>query len=75
MYWVVMAVVAIMIPLGKYEPQSIHTSFGDAVPQRGPPACDFSWTLECERAVDNREVQGLENWRSRRIGELFWVFG
>ncbi|MGJ4954639.1 hypothetical protein ACQR1H_03270 [Bradyrhizobium sp. HKCCYLRH2015] len=27
------------------------------------------------RAVVNREVQGLENLTSRRIGELFWALG
>jgi hypothetical protein len=27
------------------------------------------------RAVVNREVQGLENLSSRRIGELFWALG
>jgi transcriptional regulator with XRE-family HTH domain len=31
--------------------------------------------LETSRAVINRQLQGLENIGSRRIGELFWALG
>lgn len=50
MYWIVMAVVAIMIPFGKYEPQSVsHFLYSmTLLPQQGSPAYDFSWTLERE---------------------------
>lgn len=32
-------------------------------------------TLDTSRAVINRQLQGLENIGSRRIGELFWALG
>ena len=31
--------------------------------------------LDTSRAVINRQLQGLENIGSRRIGELFWALG
>jgi peptidoglycan/LPS O-acetylase OafA/YrhL len=50
MYWSVLAIVAVMIPFGKYEPQSIlHFLYSATLlPQQGPPTYDFSWTLERE---------------------------
>ena len=50
MYWVAMAVIAVMIGLGRYRVESVgHFLYSTTLlPQRGAPAYDVSWTLERE---------------------------
>ena len=50
MYWVVMAIVALMIAYGKYraEPLSHFLYSMTLLPQQGASAYDISWTLERE---------------------------
>jgi peptidoglycan/LPS O-acetylase OafA/YrhL len=50
MYWVAMAVIALMIALGKYRVEPIgHFLYSmTLLPQNGPSAYDVSWTLERE---------------------------
>lgn len=50
MYWIAMTIIAVMIGLGRYAPQSFDHFFYSMtlLPQQGAPAYDVSWTLERE---------------------------
>ena len=50
MYWVAMAVIAVMVGLGRYHVSSVGHFLYSAtlLPQQGAPAYDVSWTLERE---------------------------
>ncbi|HEX9214892.1 MAG TPA: acyltransferase, partial [Bradyrhizobium sp.] len=50
MYWIAMMIIAAMIGLGRYSPQSLdHFLYSmTLLPQQGAPAYDPSWTLERE---------------------------
>jgi len=50
MYWMTMAVVALLIAIGKYRPEPLgHFLYSmTLLPQQTPPAYDPSWTLERE---------------------------